>query len=270
MDEGRLEKVKRIISTITAKQIASDIIISKNNVDKKSIFKSMIENDFDVFFVYGKYREHRYYLRKDFEKSVEDTESRELIILDLITANTQLINVLKMFGEEHIERLFIIDEDKMISIITLADFQKQPVYLFAYSFLSLFEMLLNEYIRKELKANIGFEVKICISDERYEKAEERLSDLKKKNEAIDLIECLDIVDKWKISTNKDILRKDIFGETKKERDSKSERIKNLRDSTMHTRSILTEFSTKTLHDTIYQIQDIIEKIENYLYYEKTD
>src|SRR5699024_4802931 len=95
-------------------------------------------------------------------------------------------------------RLFILEGNQITRLTTSADLQKTPVQLFLFGLVSLVEMYLLEIIKISLPNNTW---RPYIKKKRLIQAEEMYKKRKEQNEAIELVDCIQLCDKHELVLN---------------------------------------------------------------------
>jgi len=160
--------------------------------------------------------------KKPFDKQllVEDW-SPLLVVLELLVGSPQV---------------FIVFMGQVSGIITKGDLQKSPVRMWLFGVLSLLEMQFLRLIRTSYPRDTwkGF-----ISKNRLAKAEQMLQERKRRNEAIDLADCLQFGDKRTILLRSDTLRRDLGLPSKTKGEELLKAFERLRDELAHAQDIIT-------------------------------
>jgi hypothetical protein len=149
---------------------------------------------------------------------------------DIIDESTPLVDVLKRLRKT--TRLFVLILGRIGGIVTRGDIQKAPLRMWLFGLISMIEMQLLRIIREHCPNDIW---KTFLTPKRLAKAQELLSDRRKRNEEIDLADCLQFCDKREVILKGDMLKIaegfDLFGTLKE--------IEQLRDNLAHAQDIVT-------------------------------
>ena len=122
--------------------------------------------------------------KKQFEPSELLDESRPL---------SQVLPLMK----EH-KRLFTIRQGRVTGIVTRGDLQKAPLRLWIFGLSSILEM----YMVKTIRASYPDDSwENLLKKQRIDKIEKLFTDKKKRNEATDRFDCLDLCDENLLATN---------------------------------------------------------------------
>jgi hypothetical protein len=120
--------------------------------------------------------------------------------------------------------------------VTRGDLQKAPMRMWLFGLISLFEMqmlrLIREYYPDELWTKI-------ISRKRLKEARKILKDRCKRNEKIDLADCLQFCDKKNILLSNENLLKGSGFESKTKGAKLLKKLENLRNNLAHSQDIIT-------------------------------
>src|SRR5690606_33598691 len=110
--------------------------------------------------------------------------------------STPLAELIEILKESNYA--FVLERDKIESIVTRADINKPIVRIYIFGIISLFELHLNYWINKY---NDGENWKGKINDERVETANAIFEKRQGNNIQLTLLECIQICDKRDILKN---------------------------------------------------------------------
>jgi len=133
-------------------------------------------------------------------------------------------------------QVFIVVIGEVSGIITKGDLQKAPVRMWLFGVLSLLEMQFLRLIRASYPKDTWKEL---LKDDRLENAEEMLLKRKKRNEAIDLADCLQFCDKKTILLECDTLRNGLDFPSKNKGEELLKAFEDLRNELAHAQDIVT-------------------------------
>ena len=179
------------IDQITTKHIYEPLFSSRLEFDAIHVKAELERRDFDTIGVIDEKESVIGYINteelsvgsiRDFTKPIELGQ----VITDS-TSISKLIHVL-----EDRKFVFVINANKVEGIVTIADINKPIVRIYLFGLISLFEMHLNYWINQSHEDGSWKEV---IKVKRILKAQE-IYDLRKgNNQALSLLECLQLCDK---------------------------------------------------------------------------
>lgn len=150
-----------------------------------------------------------------------------------ISESTPLIELLKSF--QGLDRIFVLILGEVGGIVTPGDLQKVPVRMWLFGLISLIEMQLARIVRECYHDEVW---KGYISEKRFKEATKILSDRRKNNAAIDLVDCLQFCDKRDIVLKKKEIRKRL-DVSKKSCDRFLNKLEKLRNNLAHAQDIIT-------------------------------
>jgi hypothetical protein len=177
-------------------------------------------------------------------------------VSELITDTTPLTEVLNILKTN--QRAFVLSRNSVEGIITRADLQKPPVRILLFGLISLLEMHLTYLVRK-FYPNKSWIKKL--KDTRIKKAKAMLKERKKRNEEIDLTDCLQFSDKRQLVLEEKNIT-NILGFTSKKSGYRILRsIEKLRDKLAHSQDIVTGSSWEDIISLINDIEKLIQKSE---------
>lgn len=184
---------------------------------------------------------------------VNDSKSVQMLsVNDIISESTPILDVMLLLQER--EFLFIKEKQKITSIVTRADLNSIPVRIYLFGLISLFEMQMRKYIMENID-----EWEESLSIGRLEKAKDLLELKKKRNEDVNLIECLQLCDlslilkrNWKHFYNK------LSGFERGLTVKSIKKLNDLRDELAHAQNISIN------HDDTYSLVLFVGKMLNRL------
>ncbi|MHA1149350.1 MAG: hypothetical protein ACTSR8_14030 [Promethearchaeota archaeon] len=191
----------------------------------------------------------------------KDKEILDIEIQDLLSNSTPLTHVLELFRHNPKRKFFILKENKIDGILTIADLQKGPFCLLIFGLITNFEIMCLELIKH---FNLEWEKVI---PERKEKIQETYDKSKQKDGEIDKLYYTTLSDKLMILRNisefNNILERNGWSSTNTRRILA--RIERLRNNLAHSRYIKTGFNKwEDLIDIIEKIETLTMEIQNYL------
>lgn len=164
----------------------------KSNEDAKEVQKRMKQNKFDVMGVAENGRTVGYVRQEEMNAKKCGDHYRQFGPDDLISSTTPLKDALRLFQFK--AHIFVLERTSISHLVTISDLQKAPMRMLLFGLASLLEMYLLKMVR------------ICYPNESYVKPlADRLSAVKgrfakrvKRNEEIDLADCLTLFDKYEL------------------------------------------------------------------------
>ena len=148
---------------------------------------------------------------------------------------------------------------QVFGIVTKGDLQKAPVRMWLFGLISFIEMQFLRLIR-DVWPEESWTKSEMISPDRLEKAREMLVDRQRRNEAIDLADCLQFGDKITIVLKNKRLRETLGFENKSQGETILKKLRNLRDELAHAQDILTG-RWPELFDLAVGAENILERAE---------
>lgn len=179
---------------------------------------------------------------------------------ELVSDSTPLIQLLHIFKKK--TRVFVLENNSIKKLITHADLQKPPIRMLIFGYITLLEMRLSDIILHRFGAASWYPM---ISEDRLHKARQLYERRVEKNEEINLIECLQISDKF------DIIHKDkelraffqIPSKSKGKKDANA--IRKLRDKISHANELGLDMSWIEIIEVVQTCGRLLEISETYHY-----
>lgn len=120
-------------------------------------------------------------------------------------------------------------------IVTRSDLQKPPVRMWLFGIITLTEMRLTQLIERFCPAGSWRQF---VSDSRLQKAEELLAERKRRNQNLDLLDCLQFADKGQIVARNEELRRKTRFESRRKLEQTIKSLEQLRNNLAHSQDIL--------------------------------
>lgn len=150
-----------------------------------------------------------------------------------VDETTPIPEALRLFRES--PRVFVVVMGHVAGIVTKGDLQKAPVRMYLFGVLSLLEMQFLRLIRAVFPED---EWKPLLSKKRITDATKLLADRRRRNEAIDLADCLQFGDKATIVTKCPELREALGFRSARDARARLRRLHHLRDELVHAQDIV--------------------------------
>ena len=155
------------------------------------------------------------------------------------------------------QRLFVLGRHGIEAIITVADLQKQPARLMLFGVVSLLEMVLLEWVRQQYPCE---EWKDLLTPKRLEGAQRLWEERRKKNQEIDLVDCLQLCDKATVLTKTGELCAEWSFQSKTTAREFFHHLQNLRDCLAHAQDPTKSMDWPQIIDLMGQARTVTEKI----------
>jgi hypothetical protein len=152
---------------------------------------------------------------------------------EILPGTAPLLEALKVLADSG--RVFALSFGKVSGIITRGDLQKVPIRMWLFGLISLIEMQLLRIIRDRFPYDLWSEL---LTPGRIEKAQKLLEMRQKRNEAIDLADCLQFCDKREIVVKTKELREEL-GFSKTALETRLKELEKLRNNLAHAQDVIT-------------------------------
>ena len=187
----RYETLLNLYNTgIVANFIAEELVSCRSNQKIEKCNNKMVKRKFDILGVrqegiiigYITKSNNTKGLAADFVNIIENSE--------VLASNCSILDVLKKLKQ--LNRIFIQNNNEINGIITRADLQKPSVRIVLFGLITVFEFYMTQLIRN-FYPDDSWRKKL--KKRRLKKAKRTCKLRKRRNEEIDLIECLELSDK---------------------------------------------------------------------------
>jgi len=132
-------------------------------------------------------------------------------------------------------RLFVRVLGAVGGIITMSDLQKPPVRMWLFGMITLLEMRTTRLIEVKCK---GDSWKQYLSESRLQKAEALLEERKRRNQNLELIDCLQISDKGQIIARNEEIRCLTRMQSRRHAEQAIKMLESLRNNLAHSQDII--------------------------------
>jgi hypothetical protein len=253
--KSKLQNLRDLFDrNLTAKWLAEAFKSFDCASDAPMIKAFMEEYDYDVVGVRKNGSVIGYVKRADLKDGVCEKYLVKFNSCEKISETTPLAIILKMFLEH--PRLYMVYLNEIVGIVTKGDLQKSPVRMWLFSLISLLEMQLLRVIREFHPRDSWRQ---CLKECRLKKAQEIFEDRKRKNQNIDLADCLQFCDKRDIILkNENILK--LIGDDKKSIEKLLIQLEKVRDNLAHAQDIITGF-WPDIADIVEKTETLIDRLE---------
>lgn len=171
----------------------------------------------------------------------------------LISESTPLADLFEVFRDR--EQIFVLTSTEVSGIVTQADLNKPPARIYLFGLISLLEMHMSFWIRKEYGSE-GWQDNL--SEERLNQAQELYENRKSRNLEIDLFDCVQFADKKDLLLRRKSLRQTLNIESRDKGGRLLRRTEDLRNSLAHSQQDLTEGSEwNSIIDSVEWIERIL-------------
>jgi len=246
------EKLREIYEkNLSVDLLAEDLHRCKLHNSSPEIKQEMTEKDFDIYGVEEHGKVIGYVMREKLIDGKIEDNFQPFHSGDLVSDSTSLIQLLEILRNK--KYFFILERNTVTKIVTLADLQKQPIRMLAFSLISLLEMLLISLIKEEYPDESWKEK---LSEERLHKAEEMLKLRIEKNEALTLLDNTQLADKGTIIVKTDKLTKQLGFESKSRCKGFFKNIETLRNNTAHAQEQIYH-NSEELIDIILELDRVL-------------
>lgn len=170
----------------------------------------------------------------------------------LIADSTPLALLLKILETQ--EYIFVLSASTVSGIVTRADLNKPPVRIFLFGLLSLFEMHMGYWIRDEY----GEDWAEHVSPNRLEAAKNFHQERKRRNQELELLDCLQFSDKRQLFTKSEAIRSRLKIASKTSGDKMLNCAETIRNNLAHSHDDLTKGADwNTVIATATWVEDVL-------------
>lgn len=241
--------------TINMRDIAEPLVSFDEDLGAEAARQFMEQRDFDVVGVRSKGAMHGYVRRNDLkDKALKDY----LLPFDsssVCSDTDPLIGVFHLLTTY--DRAFVNVFGAVGGIVTRGDLQKAPVRMWIFGLVSLLEMHMLRLIRERHPDGSWAE---HLTPDRLKKSHELFAERKKRNQAIDLSDCLQLCDKRDVFVQNAELLKILETYNPETAGEFFKRVEDLRNCLAHSQDIMSE-NWPGLADLLVEMENALRKME---------
>jgi len=175
---------------------------------------------------------------------------------ELVAESASLTDVFSVLRDA--PRVFVLKGTKVMGIVTRGDLQKAPVRMWVFGLITLIEMNLLFIVRSRYPNGSW---KDHISEARLRKANDLFDERKKRNEAIDLADCLQICDKADLALKISDIKQKIKDGLKKNPHPILDSVEDLRDILAHAQDLVIGSTWTDRIDLIENLEKLLNALE---------
>lgn len=176
----------------------------------------------------------------------------------LVSDATPIADLLKVLREK--ERAFVLVGPEVKGIVTLADLNKPPIRVYLFGLVSLLEMHVRFWIKT---AYPNGSWKKCLSDKRLEYANRIQTERQKRNQQIDLLDCVQFCDLRDLLLGSEEVLNKLCLKDKKMTQELLREAEKLRDKLAHSQENLVEgTSWQALIDLIDSMESLVHQSDD--------
>lgn len=257
---SNIKELREVFDQISVRYISEfNLETAKDDEGGIEVKSRMFERDYDVMPVTSNNRIVGYVFQSDLNEGTCSEQMKNIMPNDILAESTPVLDILILFIDR--DWLFVLEGNEIKGIVTKGDLRKAPVRMFLFALVNLIEMHLTRLIKGFCKED---ELMQLITEKRLDDARGLFKERKKRNEALNIFDCLQLCDKRVISLKKDDIYNQIKLESKKETRRCLEEIEKLRDRLTHGHDIISGTSWKDVIDLTVKMEKMIRRCEKNL------
>jgi hypothetical protein len=233
-NSSTLESLRRLFAEgFVARDIAEPLVSFDASTAVEEVVGLMEKRNFDVVGVRKEGAVVGYVERADLSGTSCGESVRPFDGVTTISETASLADV--VLGLADSPRLFVRILGVVGGIITMSDLQKPPVRMWFFGMITLMEMRATRLI--ELKCQ-GDSWKQYLSESRLQKAEALLEERRRRNQNLELIDCLQISDKGQIIARNEGIRRMTRMQSRRQTEQTIRMLESLRNNLAHSQDII--------------------------------
>jgi hypothetical protein len=244
---------------IKIKHVAERLKCCSYDEESSKLRKEMEDLDFDVMGIEEEGEVRGHVKRLELGTGPVKNYEERFLASDLIPESAPLLTAFSALYDS--PKKFVTRKNKVIGIVTRGDLQKAPVRMWLFGLITLLEMHILRIIRNHFPNDSW---KTHLSNGRLRSTEGLFASRKKRNEAIDLADCLQFCDKRDLILEIPDIKESMEKQWGKSAKSLLESTEQIRDKLSHAQDIV-------IGSTWHEIIDLVKNIECLLeFFEKCE
>lgn len=211
---------------------------------------------FDVMGLTDGERITRYVRREELGDGTCDAHGRQIELTEIVSSTTPLIDLLPLMKTAG--HLFVLERAKLNSIVTLADLQKSPVRMLLFGLVSLLDMYLLTLVRRSYPDD---SYQDALHPKRLDAARRIYEERVKRNEEIDVADCLQICDKRDLILKK-VASASLGFKSKAKMEEFLSDAEKLRDRLAHSQGLVLGTSWPAVIDLAIQLDAFLQSFDS--------
>lgn len=244
-------------SSITAKDIAEPFISFDIDSPSANIKRFMDSKDFDIIGIRKEGLISGYVERRELSDNTLKKHIRPFTEEELLSEKASMLEIFRKLSSSSKSAVFVLAFGQVAGIITRGDLQKIPIRMWSFGLISMIEMQLLRIVRAYYPTE---EWKTLLTCGRLKKANDVLKERQNENIAIDLADCLQFSDKFKILLGKKEFWQNLSFSSKTSATRFFNDVKKLRDRLSHAQDIITE-KWPAIVDLIMKAEQVLDDLE---------
>ena len=229
------DAVRRVFAeAFTVRDIAEPLASFDAGADSGDVRDFMDARDFDVVGIRLEGQVAGYVEKEALEMGPCGARRRSFDRAAVLGDAAPLLSVLISLKEAPF--VFVTMLGSVGGIITRADVHKPPVRMWLFGIVTLVEMRFSELIERHCSADSWMEF---VSEARLEKARALLAERSRRNQKLDLFDCLQFSDKGQIIARNEAIRRLTVFPSRSQAEAATKRLEQLRNNLAHAQDILT-------------------------------
>ena len=228
------ENLRRVfMEGFTARDIAEPLLSFDASTSAAAAVQAMDRHDYDALGVRQDGYVAGYAVRGELGEDACGQYFRPFEESQLVSESAPLADVVLRLSKS--PRLFVWVLGAVGGIITLSDMQKPPVRMWLFGMITLIEMRLSRLIKQMCP---GESWKKQVSEGRLQKAESLLEERRRRNQSLELLDCLQFSDKGQIVARNEQIRTLTRFPSRRQVEEEIKALESLRNNLAHSQDIL--------------------------------
>ncbi|WP_182199335.1 hypothetical protein [Paraliobacillus salinarum] len=237
-------KIDLLAEEIKTCDVTDDAVVVKQQMEKL---------DFDYFGVTEDEKVIGHVNCKNLQEGIIQNYYKPFLAGDIISDSTSLTEVLNIFQEK--DCVYVLEKDRVTKLVTVADLHKQPIRMLAFSLISVLEMSLLASIKDTFPDNTW---QSLLGQNRLDKVNAEFKNRFHKNEALSLLDNLQLCDKGTIVKGSESLLDRLGFESKTKCGEFFRKIEKLRNNIAHSQEEI-YLNPKELIEVLLELKEVLKK-----------
>ncbi len=228
------ERLRRVfLQGFSVMDVAEPLVSFDAERPAAEVSRFLDEHDYDLVGVRVGGLVDGYARREELEGGQCGDHRHAFVPDDLVSESASLAETIASLGANG--RCFVRVLNGVSAIVTLSDLEKPPVRMYLFGMITILEMLVAREIRARFPEGTWTQY---LSEGRRAKAEALLAERRRRNQQVELLDCLQFSDKAQVLVKDPDARRDLGYESRKSALQAAKELETLRNNLAHTQEII--------------------------------
>jgi hypothetical protein len=233
VEDGRLHLKRLFLEAFSVMDVAEPLVSFDAASRADDVREFLRRKDYDLVGVRREGRVAGYAVREELASGCCGDHLHPFGPDDVVPSSASLQETIRSLGVN--ERCFVSILGQAGAIATLSDLEKPPVRMFLFGLFTILEMDMSREIARRFPDG---EWVPLLAEGRKRKAEVLLAERRRRNQSVELLDCLQLADKGQILLHVPTLLERLGAPSRKQASRRLQELEALRNNLAHTQEII--------------------------------